>query len=189
MKMINGKVEGIFYTPEGASFSSPLEKATFTLEGMIGDKHSGLTMMSRTHHPEFSEKIEMANTRQLSIMSVEELFSISKELGIKEIKPEWMSANLLLSGIPNLSKLPTGTRLHFSGGLIIYNEGQNFPCKTTARIVQEQYPEVEGIQKIFIKTAMQKRGLIAWVEHPSELLNGADCFVELPPAWENLWEE
>lgn len=187
MKKITGKVEGVYYTIENEKFSIPIDEVDFSFEGMQGDKHSSLTALSRTNHPEFKEKIVLKNTRQISIMSVEELSLIAEQIGIPEIKAEWLSTNLLVSGIPHLSKLPPGTRFYFTGGLILYNEGQNFPCKTTGNIISEKHPDKEGIGKEFIKAAVDKRGLVAWVEHPEKLKSGTPFEIELPPAWENLW--
>lgn len=188
MKNIQGKVEGIFISHKDDPFSIPTNSVSFSFEGIKGDKHTSLTTLSRTKHPEFNQKIEVKNTRQISIMSVEELSSISEEIGIPEIKAEWLSTNILVSGIPYLSKLPPGTRFYFSGGLILYNEGQNFPCKTAGNIILQKYPDHEGIHQSFIKAALDKRGLIAWVEHPENLSVGSTMMVDLPPSWHNLWK-
>lgn len=188
MSGLAGKIEGIYYTTDQENYSIPVNEIGFSFEGMHGDKHSGLTSLARTKHPEYKEKIELKNTRQISIMSVEELSLIAKELGVPEIKAEWLSTNLLVSGIPHLSKIPPGTRFYFGGGLILYNEGQNFPCKTAGNIMLEKYPHVVGIDKKFIKAALDKRGLIAWVEHPEKLKVGSLFKITLPPLWKNLWE-
>jgi len=187
MSTLVGKVEGIYYTSGRENLSIPVNEIEFSFEGMQGDKHSGSTTFARTKHPEYKVKIEVKNTRQISIMSVEELSSISDEIGVPEIKAEWLFTNLLVSGIPHLSQLPPGTRFYFDGGLIIYNEGQNFPCKTAGNIILDKYPQVEGIDKKFIKAALDKRGLIAWVEHPEKLIAECSFQIDLPPLWKDLW--
>ena len=187
MNKIVGKVEGIYISTVENQFSNLTNEASFSFEGMLGDRHLGLTYYAKTNHPEFKEKIEVKNTRQISIMSVEELALIADELVVSEIKAEWLSTNFLVSGIPHLSQIPAGARFYFSGGLILYNEGENFPCRTAATIVRQQYPHIEGIQQRFIKAAFHKRGLLAWVEHPEKLIMGSDFEVALPTVWENLW--
>lgn len=190
MTKTKGIVKGIFIKPEGEKFSRPVDSVAFTYEGMTGDKYYGSVLLGRTHHPELSSgKVLLRNTRQVSIMSEDELEELATELGIAEVRAEWMSANLLISGIPKLSKLPVGTRFYFSGGLTLVNECQNFPCKTTARIVQEQYPNQSGIEAVFIKTAFDRRGLVTWVEYPGILRVGASCEIRLPPAWHNYWQD
>jgi MOSC domain-containing protein YiiM len=187
MNKIVGKVEGIYISTVENQFSSQTNEAAFSFEGILGDRHLGLTYHAKTNHPEFKGKIEVKNTRQISMMSVEELALIADELGVSEIKAEWIYTNILVSGIPHLSQIPAGARFFFSGGLILFNEGENFPCNTAATIVQQQYPQIEGIQQRFIKAAFHKRGLLAWVEHPEKLKIDSDFEVALPPVWENLW--
>lgn len=188
MSTLVGKVEGIFYTSGIENYSIPVNEIEFSFEGLPGDKHFGLTAFALTKHPEYKGKIEVRNSRQISILSVEELSSISVEIGVPEIKAEWLFPNLLVSGIPYLSQLPPGTMFYFDGGLIIYNGGQNFPCKIVKDIIFEKYPHVEGIDKKFIKAAWDKRGLLGWVEHPEKLNVGSSFKVVLPPLWKNLWE-
>ena len=188
MKKIEGKVEGLFVTPKGENISRPIDGGIFTNEGIIGDRHFGVTMLSDARTPEFSRGTVIRNRRQVSLVSLEELDAIAQELGVEEIKPEWLAANLLISGIPHFSLLPIGSRLFFEGDLVLFNDGKNLPCNTPAKIVRSHYEGVEDIQQKFIAAAMHRRGLVAWVEHPSQLVAGTICKVELPPIWEDLWE-
>jgi len=188
MSTLVGKVEGIYYTSGRENLSIPVNEIEFSFEGMQGDKHFGLTAFALTKHPEYKEKIEVRNARQISILSVEELSSIAVEIGVPEIKAEWLFPNLLVSGIPHLTQLPPGTMFYFDGGLIIYNGGQNFPCKIVKDVILEKYPHVEEIGKKFLKAAWEKRGLLGWVEHPKKLVIGSSFEVDLPPLWKNLWD-
>jgi len=52
----------------------------------------------------------------------------------------------------------------------------------------KKYPQVEGIDKKFLKAAWDKRGLLGWVEHPKKLVIGSSFEVDLPPLWKNLWD-
>lgn len=188
MQKIDGKVEALFVTPKGETISRHIEGGIFTHEGIIGDRHFGVTMLSNSRTPEFPLGTVIRNRRQVSLVSQEDLFTIAKELGVKEIIPEWLAANLLISGIPHFSQLPIGARLFFEGGLVLFNNGRNLPCKIPAKIIQNQYRQTEGLQQKFIQAATRRRGLVAWVEHPSQLVAGSTCSVELPPVWENLWD-
>lgn len=188
MREINGNVEALFITPKGENISKPIEGGIFTNEGLIGDRHFGVTILSNSRTPEFQRGTIIRNRRQISLVSQEELDAIAEELGVDEVKPEWLAANLLISGIPHFSQLPVGARLFFEGGLVLFNDGKNFPCKIPARTVQNQFEQKEGIHQNFIKAAMHRRGLVAWVEHPSQLVTPSTCEVELPPVWKNIWE-
>ncbi len=187
MQKIEGKVEALFITPKGENISRKIEGGIFTNEGMIGDRHFGVMMLSNSRTPEFPRGTVIRNRRQVSLVSQEELLAIARELEVEEIKPEWLAANLLISGIDHFSLLPIGARLFFDGGLVLFNDGKNLPCKIPAKIIQNQYEHVADIQQKFISTSIHRRGLVAWVEHPSQLAAGVTCTVELPPVWENLW--
>lgn len=189
MREIKGNVEALFITPKGENVSKLIEGGIFTNEGLLGDRHFGITMLSNSRTPEFPRGTIIRNRRQVSLVSQEELDATAKELGINEIKPEWLAANLLVSGIPHFSQLPVGARFFFAGGLVLFNDGENFPCKIPAKTVQNQYEQIKGIQQNFIKAAMHRRGLVAWVEHPSQLVTPSTFEIELPPVWKNLWAE
>jgi len=75
MSTLVGKVEGIYYTSGRENYSIPVNEIEFSFEGMQGDKHFGLTAFALTKHPEYKEKIEVRNSRQISILSVEEIYS------------------------------------------------------------------------------------------------------------------
>jgi hypothetical protein len=46
------------------------------------------------------------NTRQFTMLSLEELAEIAYAMQIPEVLPEWAGANLAIQGIPNLTMLP-----------------------------------------------------------------------------------
>jgi hypothetical protein len=188
MANIIGKVEAVLITPKGENVSKLIDGGIFTNEGLIGDRHFGVTSLSNSRHPEFPRGSVIRNRRQISLVSQEELTQIAEILGVKKIKPDWLAANLLISGIPHFSLLPVGARLFFDGGMVLFNDGENNPCHIPAKTVQINYSHMEGVQKEFVKAAMHKRGLVAWVEHPGTLMTGATCTIELPPVWKNLWQ-
>lgn len=189
MTKIIGKVESILITPKNENKSVSVEGGIFTNEGLIGDRHNGVLTLSDSRFPEFERGTLIRNRRQISLVSKEELSEVASELNLDEIKPEWLAANLLVSGIPHFTQLPVGTRFLFDGGLVLFNDGENSPCHIIARTVQEQFPNIEGIQNNLIKAAMHKRGLVAWVECPEKLMPGSKIEVRLPKMWQNLWDD
>jgi hypothetical protein len=189
MTKISGKVEAVLITPKGENISNKIEGGIFTNEGLIGDRHSGVMSLSRSREPEFPLGSVIRNRRQISLVSQEELVQIAETLGVEIIKPDWLAANLLISGIRHFTQLPVGARFFFEGGLVLFNDGENNPCHIPAKTVQNHYEHIDGIQKEFVIAAMHKRGLLAWVEHPGTLMAGAGCTVELPPVWKDLWQE
>ena len=188
MTKFTGRVDSILITPKNENISVPVEGGIFTNEGLLGDRHFGVMALSNSRYPEFSRGTVIRNRRQISLVSKEELSEIAAELNLNEIRPDWLAANLLVSGIPHFTQLPIGTRFFFEGGLVLFNDGENSPCHVIARTIQEKFPNVEGIQNRLIKAATHKRGLVAWVECPEKLMPGATFEVKLPKMWQNLWE-
>ena len=80
---------------------------------------------------------EIRNERQLSIVASDELAVVANRMGLAELKPEWIGANLVLEGLPNLSMLPAGTLLFFKGGVTLKVDGQNKPCRYAGRSIAE----------------------------------------------------
>ncbi|MEW5872952.1 MAG: DinB family protein [Chloroflexota bacterium] len=147
--------------------------------GLEGDKHSGFTRPSDGRTPYYPRGTGIRNDRQVSIVSVEELEQVAAALGLPEILPEWLGANLLLSGIPNLTQLPTRTRLVFSHGVVLSVTGENLPCTGPGKVLQDHYNQ-DGLATQFPQAAIQRRGLVAVVEKPGILWPGEQVEIERP---------
>jgi hypothetical protein len=158
--------------------TTPVHQAEVTFEGLTGDKHSGMTRGADSRTPYYKRGTPIRNYRQVSIVSQEDLTETAAALGVTELCPEWLGANLLLSGIPRLSLLPPGTRLVFSGGAVLRVEEENHPCLGPGKVVAAQY----GDQKLasrFVKKAMHRRGVVATVELPGTITSVDTVIVEV----------
>jgi MOSC domain-containing protein YiiM len=176
-----GSVESLLIKAKGdGEKSRAFESVDVEWAGFRGDKHSGETMPAGRSNKAYTKGTEIRNTRQISIVSTEELKLIADELGISNIKAEWVGANMLLSGIEKLTSLPTASRLTFENGVGLVVEEDNLPCTDAGKEIQENYPEVEGITTAFPRKAIGKRGLIAWVERPGKLSAGESVTVLIP---------
>ncbi len=102
-------------------------------------------------------------------MSVEELAQVAQAVGAPALQAEWLGANLLIEGIPELTLLPAFTRMVFSGGVILSVTGENKPCMGAGKAV-EAHTGIEAAG--FVKAAMHKRGLVACVELPGVIHPG-----------------
>ncbi len=152
-------------------------------EGFAGDNHSGLNRDSCVRVKElYAEGTRIRNTRQISIVSDEELTLIAQGMEIDHIEPEWLGANLLLGGIPHFTLLPPSSRLLFSSGACLVVDMENQPCAYPAKEIQKVYP---GKGRLFIKNARQRRGITAWVEKEGMIADGDSIRVFVPkqPAW------
>jgi MOSC domain-containing protein YiiM len=120
---------------------------------------------------------EIRNTRQVSILSVEELAEIAEALGIPELRPEWVGANIVMEGIPALTTLPPASRLMFEGGAALAVDVENGPCRFPAEVIEGHHP---GHGRAFPKVALGRRGLTGWIERPGMLRVGEVARLHVP---------
>jgi hypothetical protein len=178
---LNGTVISVLVgqTPHSL-LTTPLNEVQVTLEGFSGDLHAGFTRPSDSRAPRYPRGTPIINRRQVSIVSAEELAQVAAELGLPEICPEWLGANLMLGGIPYLTHLPPSTHLYFAGGVSLWVTGENRPCRGPGEMVQEQYPQVPELDSRFVKAAYHKRGLVAIVEMGGVLRPGEAVEIKVP---------
>lgn len=180
---IRGHVEAVLVNPDRAlgleKAEVPEVRATFA--GFEGDCHGGLTRPADVRvRRQYEKDTPIRNTRQVSIVSREELDEIAARMEIPELKPDWLGANLVLSGIPTLTKLPGSTRLIFSSGAALVVDTENAPCRFPAEIIDRHYP---GKGPIFVPRATHLRGVTGWVEREGWVRVGDSVAVHLPPQW------
>lgn len=152
-------------------------------DGLQGEKHSGITRLSDSRTPFYERGTLIRNDRQISIVSEEELAEVAAALGLERILPEWLGANLVIRGIPDLTRLPPTTRLFFAEGVVISITAENHPCKGPGRVIQEHYPQEADLVQRFIKAAQHKRGLVAVVERPGLLTCSEELSALVPPQY------
>lgn len=153
------------YAALGQGFvCAPVPELTLTYAGIPGDRHAGLTRPSGPREPWYPRGTEMRNERQLSILSDVELAEVAATLGISELPAEWIGGNLVLSGIPFLSRLPPRTLLMFESGAVVRVDGDNGPCRKSGKAIADRVPDRPDIEFGFVKAALGKRGLLGWVE-------------------------
>ena len=149
-----------------------------SFEGVVGDFHAGLTRKSdsRTlkHYP---RNTDIRNVRQVTIVSEEELAEIAAAMDIPEAKPEWLGANIVTSGIPDLTLLPPSARLQFPSGATLVVDMENLPCRQVADVILQHHPDVNVG---FVKAGWNKRGLTAWVEREGAISGGDAIVVWIP---------
>lgn len=176
-----GKVEMLL---RGADRAAGLEKSqvpalALTFAGIAGDCHSGLTRKSDTRTLKlYRRDTDIRNVRQLSLLSTEELAEVASAMGVAAVKPEWVGANLVTSGIPDLTTLPPSTRLQFPSGATLAVDLENAPCRFVADVIAKYHSDAAGR---WVKAATHKRGVTAWVEREGEVRLGDAIALFLPP--------
>jgi MOSC domain-containing protein YiiM len=163
----------------GSLVSSAKDHVRFDLQGIPGDRHYGFTFPSNERYSMYPRNTEIRNSRQISLLSREELNEIAAALGIPQIFPEWLGANLLLSGIPSLTFIPPSSRLVFEGGVVLVMHGENNPCTHPGDVIQAQFPAKSHLASAFVKAAYHHRGLVGWVEHPGVIRTGEKVRAEI----------
>ncbi|HHG88885.1 MAG TPA: molybdenum cofactor sulfurase [Devosia sp.] len=171
-KKKRGTVAGLFVAAGRGFVTEAVDRLTLTYEGIPGDRHAGLTRKSNAREPWHKKGTEMRNEQQVSILADDELIAVASELGIDELKPEWIGGNMVLSGIPFLSQLPPRTLLMFEGGVTIRIDGDRGPCRYAGRSIADQFQERDDIEFAFPKVAEHRRGLVGWVEVPGVVRSG-----------------
>ena len=160
-----GRVDAVLINPDRDQTlaSQRVDKVRATFAGFEGDAHGGLTRGACSRVTlQYKRGSEIRNTRQVSILSAEELAVVAQRIGIAHLEPEWVGANLLISGIADLSLLPPSSRLIFAGGASLVVDMENGPCKFPGQVIDEYFP---GFGKQFPKAALHRRGVTGWVEH------------------------
>jgi hypothetical protein len=154
-------------------------EARLQFSGMDGDCHGGLTRPSDSRMlKQYRRGTTVRNSRQLSILAVEELAEVAERMGIPSVKPEWVGANMVVRGIPDLTLLPPSSRLQFPSGAMIVIDAENHPCRYPADIIAKHHPEA---RMGFVKAAMHKRGVVGWVEAEGMIRAGDAIIIWIPP--------
>ena len=184
-RRIKAQVTGL-YGANGKDFLTlPVSELVLGFDGIQGDFHAGVTRKSGGREPWYPRGTEMRNERQVSILAADELQAIADEMGLNEIKPEWMGGNMLLDGVSNLSMLPPRTLMFFEGGVTLKVDGQNAPCRLSGRSIATHAgrSDVDDVALAFKEPAKRRRGLVVWVEKPGIIKQGETCKLHLPEQW------
>ncbi|ESY43644.1 molybdenum cofactor sulfurase [Mesorhizobium sp. LNJC384A00] len=184
-RKLSAKVAALYAAPSNHFQTRPVEALQLGFEGIDGDFHAGATRRSGGREPWYPRGTEIRNERQISIVAADELAVVAERMGLAEIKPEWIGANLLIEGVPHLSMLPSGTLLFFRSGVTIKVDAQNGPCRLAGRSIAENagMADREAGALAFPKAAKRLRGLVAWVEKPGRMTTGEEISVRVPEQW------
>ncbi len=160
--------------------SEPLKSAMLTLDGIEGEDHGGRTRKSCARVSMMYPKgTEIANARQLCIMSDEELNEIAQLAELSENRPEWWGASLSIQGIPELSALPPSSRLIFPSGASIRVDVENGTCIYAST---ETAKQSGGDVKIIKEVSKNRRGLVGSVERVGLIAIGDEIRLVVPNA-------
>lgn len=190
MKTLTGRVESVHAGKNEDLSKQARESIQVELDGIVGDAHRSYTRKAWKVDKQ-PEGTVRRNERQWSAISTDELQAISAAMGLTEtITAETVGANLCLSGIPELSRLPKGTLLKFPSGAELIVEEFNPPCLDMGKVLTTKHKTISGEPlepTAFSKAAKLTRGIVGVVEAVGQINAGDEVTVELyeTPAWLN----
>ena len=190
---LQGRVEAVLVAANwGSMLSTSMRKIQLIRgHGVRGDHHAGARLADVREREflsfGFPKGIEIANYREFSAVSVEELAEIAHAMHLPESIPHGcLGENLVLSGIPKLTHLPTGTMLFFrkdetqirTAVLVVWSE--NTPCHVPGEAIQEKFPAIQGLAPLFPKSAIGKRGIVGSIYTSGNIHAGDTVVVKVP---------
>lgn len=190
---LTGKVEEALVGNDfGSMVSRPVEKLQLIRgHGVKGDNHAGVRLAD-VRETEllsfgFPKGVEIANYREFSAVSAEELESIAQTMNLPSPIPHGcLGENLVLSGIPKFSELPCGTMMFFrknekqirTAVLMVWAE--NMPCQHPGEAIQKHFPDIPGLARLFLKAAIGKRGVVGSIYVSGAIHVGDTAIIKIP---------
>ncbi len=168
--------------------AEPCMSLSATFAGIVGEAHEGLTAPSCVRMTaQYPQGTLVANTRQVSVVSAEELVEIAVRMGLERISPALLGATMVVEGIPDFSHIPPGSRLQVASGATLVVNLNNRPCTFPSRAVEAAHP---GFGKAFKPAAEGRRGVVAWVEREGTISLGDMVRLHIPDqrVWKHLAE-
>jgi len=190
MNKITGLVDSVYLgTSEETLSKQPRDSLNAQLDGLVGDRHGSIEREAWGAGDKQVEGVIRRNERQWSAVSVEELAAIAKAMDLTEpLSAASLGANLCLSGVPELSRLPKGSILKFPSGAELMVEEYNPPCLDMGKKLASIHSTQSGKaihDTAFSQAAQYTRGLVGVVEVPG-MINAGDrveVTVYQPPLW------
>ncbi len=166
--------------------SAALDEMALTFAGFAHEAHAGLTRPSCSRvTSQYPRGTEIRNTRQLSLISAEDLARIAERMSVTELHPRLLGASIVIAGIPDFTFVPPGSRLQAETGATLVVDMENRPCHLPAKPIDAEGP---GNGRAFKAAAGNLRGVTAWVEREGILRPGDVLRLHVPdqPAWPHL---
>ncbi|NOR31705.1 MAG: sulfurase [Sulfitobacter sp.] len=163
--------------------AEPRDEVFASYAGFEEDVHAGLTRPSCVRVTNLYPKgTEIANVRQLSILSAEEMAQTAAAMGLETLHPEHLGVSIVIEGIPDFTRVPPSARLQAASGATITIDMENRPCVLPGREIEQDSP---GHGPKFKAAAAGRRGVTGWIEREGVLKVGDSLHLFIPdqPAW------
>ena len=158
--------------------SEPQQQLDARFSGIEGEDHGGLTRHSCSRVvTQYPKGTEIKNTRQICVVSAEEMAAVAAEIGLKAFDPSWCGAGIVIEGIPDFTHIPPSARLQTQRGTTLTVDMENQPCHLPAPYIDADAP---GHGRGFKAAAKDRRGVTAWVEREGPLHVGDRVTLHIP---------
>ncbi|MFN3348476.1 MOSC domain-containing protein [Pseudorhodoplanes sp.] len=185
---VKGLCEALFVETEPYPETRAVFEIALDLQGIAGTRHYGFTRKAGPREPWYKRGMDMRSGRQITAVSREELSAIAAAMQVERVAPEWIGANIVVSGIPHFTLLPPGTRIVFAEAAIVV-EAPNAPCRIAGKAIARHLTHGAGsggLDLAFPAKAKGLRGVVATVERPGTIRAGEAVTVKVPP--QTLWQ-
>ena len=189
MEPLHGTVASLFLGDLLTLSKTAQSSLKFAFDGIVGDRHRGLTRKAWEQTDKQPGGTERRNERQWSAVAQEDLDKVSQALSLaKPLSAGDVAVNLSVSGIPDFSRLPRGTIFNFEGGVVLMVEEYNPPCSRMSQHIAEGHETAIGAplgEADFIEASKFSRGLVGVVEVPGVVSVGEGVSIapEVLPKW------
>lgn len=158
--------------------AEPRDVLKLTFSGPEGEDHGGLTRPSCSRVlSQYPRDTVIRNTRQMCVMSAEEIAAIASKMGVETLDPSYLGATLVIEGIADFTHVPPSARLQAASGATIVIDMENRPCVLPARGIEDDMP---GHGAAFKAAAKDRRGVTAWVKREGTLTLGERMRLHIP---------
>lgn len=172
---------------DAALETQSLSEMALSFAGYAGESRAGLTRPSDSRVlAQYKRGTPIRNTRQLSILSAEDLDAIAADMGLASLDPALVGASMVVRGILAFTHVPPSSRLQDeASGTTLTIDLENRPCALPAKPIEARYPGMGGR---FKRAAQHRRGVTAWVEREGVIALGATLRLHIPdqPVWPHL---
>lgn len=156
----------------------PLDEMALSFGGYAGESHAGLTRPSCSRVlAQYPRGTEIRNVRQICVVCAEEMAAVAAELGLTDWDHAWVGASVVISGLPDFTRIPPSSRLQAASGATLVVDMENHPCIEPAKTIELVHP---GHGKAFKEAAKGRRGITAWVEREGVLRLGDTVTLHIP---------
>jgi hypothetical protein len=158
------------------------------LDGVVGDRHRSYMREAWAGDKQPKGTVRR-NERQWSAVSVEELAEITDAMDLAEpLTASVVGANFCFQGIPELSRLPKGSIIHFPSGAELMVAEFNPPCLDMGSKLAETMTTRTGTpleNTAFSKASKSLRGVVGVVEVAGIINSGDDAEITIyeHPSW------